>query len=65
MSINPFRPAYRELSSAEKVDLEAIKAGAYVLLSKIRKTSRDPRYTALATTALEEAVMWAVKGITA
>lgn len=71
---NLFRPAYRELTSNEKADLELIKDGAQELLERIQAgyEHRFPETTstvksrehALARTALEESVMWAVKGLT-
>ena len=43
--------------------MENIKAGADALLDEIDAVP-DPRCKALAKTKLEEAVFWAVKGIT-
>ncbi len=58
------RPAYRALSREEAVTVAGLKdvgAGFLALLAR----SHDPRAAALARTKLEEAVMWAVKGVTA
>jgi len=66
MSTNVFRTTYRELSFDEKLRLEELKDKAELLLQIIHDSSTDDngRHMALAKTALEESVMWAVKGIT-
>lgn len=58
-----FRPTYRPLTQAEKDLHDRIKgvAGALELLFD---EVPDGRYKALAMTALEESVMWSVKGLT-
>lgn len=58
-----FRKQYRELSVQEKNLVEDVKSSAETLESLMALVP-DPRYRALALTALEEAVMWATKGIT-
>lgn len=57
-----FRGQYRELSEAERKKLDDIKSTAQWLYAEFAAT--DNRETRLARTKLEEAVMWAVKGIT-
>ena len=66
---NIFRPAYRELNEAEKVAIDNIKTKAtelYELISNECTPERNEanRYYALSKTALEESIMWAVKGKT-
>ena len=69
-----FRTAYRELSYEEQHLHDNIKAAAanleefFDLVEMVRSVENrkpQPRYAALAMTKLEEAVMWAVKGLTA
>ena len=57
-----FRKAYRELSDAEQMDIVALKMLAEDMEHIINL--RQSRESSLAMTRLEEAVMWAVKGIT-
>jgi phosphoribosylaminoimidazole-succinocarboxamide synthase len=60
---DPMRETYRELSGTQKRQIEEVKAMArhlYGLLAGIG----DTREISLAKTKVEEAVMWAVKGIT-
>lgn len=63
-----FRSQYRELSDVEKTIVDDIKERAQLLLNTLdfaRKLPHtDPRHLALAQTNLEQAVMWAVKGVT-
>jgi len=59
---NPFRPKYRELKPNEVAIVANIKDDAWALLQKFPKGTRN---SALAAYKLEEAVMWAVKDITA
>lgn len=64
---NTFRHQYRVLTDAEKAAMVAIKDKAAELDDVIRKSPPYPepcREMSLALTKLEEAVMWAVKGIT-
>lgn len=58
-----FRSTYRKLTPEEVDHLAVIKEradGLEVLIGRVP----DARYRALAMTALEESVMWSVKGIT-
>lgn len=68
MQENIFRPQYRKLEEEEQVRVESIKDKAMELLVLIDfpREGNHPanRHIALAKTALEEAVMWAVKGVT-
>ena len=58
-----FRRAPRLLTENEKIYVHNIKVGAEFLEADLAKVA-DPRCRALALTKLEEAVMWAVKGVT-
>lgn len=60
---NVFRKTYRQLSLEEQRRIEAIKNCAEMLHEKLEQAG-DSRCMALAKTKLEEAVMWAVKGLT-
>lgn len=64
-----FRPQYRELSTDEKNLVGKVKDQAEALAETIELIAQsqgaDRRCTALAMTNLEQAVMWAVKGVTA
>lgn len=62
--VDPFRKEYRELTNVEKAQVEEVKSNAFNLFLHLQ-TGVDPRCMATARTKLEEAVMWAVKGITA
>jgi len=67
--VSRFRPTYRALSDNEKAIHDAIKAKAVELEEQIETMEFPPgagggRYKALALTALEEAIMWAVKALT-
>ena len=59
---NPFRPEYKELKHNEKIQVDNVKDAAFQLLKTFPVGTRE---SAIATTKLEEAVMWAVKGLTA
>lgn len=61
--VSRFRPIYRALADDEKALHDAIKAKAEELEALFAKV-KPGRYTSLALTALEEAVMWAIKGLT-
>lgn len=61
---NAVRHTYRVLSDAEKAQMVAIKDAGAALLNFI-KTTGDSRELSIARTKTEEAVMWAVKHITA
>lgn len=70
------RMEYRELSDREKADIQAVKGKGQELLTLLLNISSsfyptsdgirsaDPRCIALARTKIEEAVMWATKGLT-
>lgn len=66
---NVFRPVYKELSVDQKELINEIKDKAqelYSLMESAIQENPSPRgrYIALGKTALEESVMWAVKGLT-
>lgn len=58
-----FRKQYRELTPIEKAIVEDIKTQAESLEESISNVP-DGREKSIALTKLEEAVMWAVKGVT-
>jgi hypothetical protein len=58
-----FRPRYRALTPEEKELHDAIKEQAGVL-ERLVELVKPGRYRSLGMTALEEAVMWAVKELT-
>lgn len=60
-----FRPVHRELTPDEQVAVRGIKDLAEEMEKLMQAAGKDPRSMALAVTNLEQAVMWAVKGITA
>ena len=65
---NPFRPVYKELSEEQKLAVDTIKEKAmelYEALHTLCPDKCDQRMMALAKTNLEQAAMWAVKGLTA
>lgn len=59
-----FRPRYRALSDEEKALHDQIKAKA-AELEFLFEQVKPGRYRSLGLTALEEAVMWTVKELTA
>jgi hypothetical protein len=59
-----FRPVYRTLTLEEKELLDALKQKAEQL-ALLYDEVPDSRHKALAHTALEESIMWIVKGLTA
>jgi hypothetical protein len=61
---NVMRHEYRVLTDAEKADMKRIKDAGQTFLD-ILKDIGTSRELALARTKIEEAVMWAVKHITA
>ena len=61
---NVMRHEYRILSEQEKLVMKAIKDKGYEFLDILLTKCPAGRETALARTKIEEAVMWAVKGIT-
>lgn len=64
MVTSRFRPKYRALTDDEKSLHDAIKAKA-VELEQLFEQVKPGRYRSLGFTALEEAVMWTVKELTA
>ena len=63
---NTMRHAYRVLSDEEKASMQEIKDMGLAFHDRIAKLSpAGSREIALAKTKVEEAVMWAVKYITA
>lgn len=61
---NTMRHQYRVLSDAEKANMAAIKDKGLEFLELVSGIGNS-RETSLAKTKIEEAVMWAVKHITA
>jgi len=61
---NTMRHAYRVLSDAEKANMQAIKDEGLKFLELVSGLGNS-REISLAKTKIEEAVMWAVKHITA
>ncbi len=61
--MSTFRPSYRSISSEELGNINDIKAKAEELERLYDKVPTG-RYRSLAMTALEESVMWIVKGAT-
>ena len=65
-----FRKVYAPLSDTQKAQVEAIKNQAADLLAEMNlavpmtERSERSRCMAIARTNLEQAVMWAVKGVT-
>jgi hypothetical protein len=59
-----FRPRYRQLSAEELALHDEIKAKAAELEALFEQVKAG-RYRSLAMTALEEAIFWAVKELTA
>lgn len=58
------RRKYRELSNTEKVRMDDIKSMGEDFASYIDSLGQSREYS-LAKTKIEEAVMWATKGVTA
>lgn len=61
--LSRFRPVYRRLSEAEVALHDEIKDQAEVLAQLFERV-QPGRYRTIAITALESAVMWAVKELT-
>lgn len=61
--VSRFRPTYRALSDDEKALHDDIKNKAAELEALFDRV-KPGRYNALAMTALEQAIMWCVKGLT-
>lgn len=60
---NTLRQKYRVLSEEEKMLCDLIRASGDVLLGAIEAAPQG-REASLARTKVEEAVMWAIKGVT-
>lgn len=60
---NAVRHQYRVLSVDEKKRMEVVKDQGLALLNLIKSFGSKREYS-IASTKIEEAVMWAVKGIT-
>ena len=58
------RKDYRVLTDEEKAQVAAVKDAGDLLLQQVEATGPS-REASIARTKIEEAVMWAVKGITA
>jgi hypothetical protein len=65
--VSRFRPRYRALTDEEKALHDAIKDKAVELETLFARITPNmqPRYLSLAYTSLEQAIMWAVKQLTA
>mgnify|MGYP001605845030 FL=1 len=63
MKVSRFRPKYRSLTDQEKGLHDSPKATA-VQLEDLFEQTPDGREKSIAMTKLEEAVMWAIKGLT-
>lgn len=61
--VSRFRPRYRALTDDEKALHDALKGKAAELETLFERV-KPGRYRSLGLTALEEAVMWAVKELT-
>jgi hypothetical protein len=61
---NTMRHEYRVLTEAEKINMVRIKDYGLAFLGVIDHAVPRGREHALAKTKVEEAVMWAVKGLT-
>jgi hypothetical protein len=61
---NTVRHQYRTLTEEEKKAMIAVKDAGLALLETLDRFCHPGRETSLAKTKAEEAVMWAVKGIT-
>lgn len=61
---NAVRHQYRVLTDDEKAGMVAVKDAGALMLTLIDRHAPSGREAALARTKVEEAVMWAVKGIT-
>jgi hypothetical protein len=63
--LDAVRSTYRELTDAEKREIDLIKNRGLAFLDAIRVVELEAtREGRIAITKIEEAVMWAVKGIT-
>jgi hypothetical protein len=62
---NDVRHQYRVLTDAEKAAMTGLKDAGLSFLDLINSAVPPGREQSLAKTKIEEAVMWAVKGLTA
>jgi hypothetical protein len=62
---NVMRHTYRVLSDEEKKAMQAVKDAGASFVAELGRFCHPGRETSLAITNAEQAVMWAVKGITA
>jgi hypothetical protein len=62
---NAMRHQYRVLTEPEKAAVTAVKDAGQSMLTTLEQYCQPGRETSLARTRVEEAVMWAVRGITA
>lgn len=60
---NVMRHEYRTLNDLEKMQMKNIKDQGLILMNYIDSLGQKREYS-LAKTKIEEAIMWAVKGIT-
>lgn len=63
ITVSRFRPRYRALTDEEKKLHDELKAQADVL-DRMFQQVKPGRYNSLATTALEQSIMWIVKELT-
>jgi hypothetical protein len=61
---NVMRHEYRVLTEGEKSQMKLLKDIGLEFISAVTNAIPDTREGALAKTKMEEAVMWAVKGLT-
>ena len=61
---NAVRHQYRVLTEVEKKAMTAIKDAGLTLIRTIELTVHDGREQSIATERAEEAVMWAIRGLT-
>jgi hypothetical protein len=62
---NDVRHQYRVLTEPEKKAVTAVKDAGHSMLATLERYCQPGRETSLARIKVEEAVMWAVRGITA